>query len=71
MNIRDLIFNILTFMCTLWASLVAQMLKNLPTMWETRVYFLGQENPLKKGKKRNDLPKNIPNIPTALFQLAK
>ena len=52
MNIRDLIFNILTFICTLWASLVSQMVNNLPTMWETRVHFLGQENPLKKGKKK-------------------
>ena len=31
------------------ASLVAQMVKNLPTMWETQVRSLGQEDPLKKG----------------------
>ena len=31
-----------------WASLVAQMVKHLPAMWETRVWFLGQEDPLKK-----------------------
>ena len=31
------------------ASLVAQMVKNLPTMWETQVQSLGQEDPLKKG----------------------
>ena len=30
------------------ASLVAQRLKRLPGMWETRVRFLGQEDPLKK-----------------------
>ena len=30
------------------ASLVAQMLKRLPTMWETRVRSLGQEYPLEK-----------------------
>ena len=30
------------------ASLVAQMVKNLPTMWETQVWFLGQEDPLEK-----------------------
>ena len=30
------------------ASLVAQMAKLLPTMWETRVRFLGQEDPLEK-----------------------
>ena len=31
------------------ASLVAQMVKNLPAMWETQRQFLGQENPLEKG----------------------
>ena len=31
-----------------WASLVAQTVKNLPTMWETWVQFLGQEDPLEK-----------------------
>ena len=30
------------------ASLVAQMLKNLPAMKETWVQFLSQENPLEK-----------------------
>ena len=30
------------------ASLVTQTVKNLPAMWETRVQFLGQENPLEK-----------------------
>ena len=30
------------------ASLVAQMVKHLPTMWETRVQSLGQEDPLEK-----------------------
>ena len=31
------------------ASLVAQMLKNLPTMQETWVQFLGWEDPLEKS----------------------
>ena len=31
------------------ASLAAQMVKNLPAMKETRVWFLGQEDPLEKG----------------------
>ena len=31
------------------ASLVAQMVKNLPTMWETWVQFLGCEDPLEEG----------------------
>ena len=33
----------------LWASLVAQMVKNLPAMWETQVQSLGREDPLEKG----------------------
>ena len=32
-----------------WASLVAQMVKNLPAMWETSVPSLGGEGPLEKG----------------------
>ena len=32
------------------ASLVAQMVKNLPAMWETRVRSLGWEDCLEKGK---------------------
>ena len=31
------------------ASLVAQMLKDLPVRWETRVQSLGREDALKKG----------------------
>ena len=33
-----------------WASLVAQLVKNLPTVWETWVQSLGWEDPLEKGK---------------------
>jgi len=32
-----------------WASLVAQMVKNLPVMWKTWVWSLGWEDPLEKG----------------------
>ena len=32
-----------------WASLVAQMVKNLPAMQKTWVQPLGQEDPLEKG----------------------
>ena len=32
-----------------WASLVAQMVKNLPAMWETLVWSLGWEDPLEEG----------------------
>ena len=31
-----------------WASLVAQMVKNPPAIWETWVRFLGWEDPLEK-----------------------
>ena len=31
-----------------WHSLVAQMVKHLPAMWETWVQSLGQEDPLEK-----------------------
>ena len=31
------------------ASLVAQMVKNLPVMWETRVQSMGWEDTLEKG----------------------
>ena len=34
----------------MWASLVAQLVKNLPAMWETWVQSLGWEDPLEKGK---------------------
>ena len=33
-----------------WASLVAQLVKNPPSMQETLVRLLGQENPLEMGK---------------------
>ena len=28
---------------------MAQMVKNLPTVWETQVQSLGQEDPIEKG----------------------
>ena len=44
------------------ASLVAQMVKNLPTMQETQVQSLGREDPLEKGKATHSsiLPWRIP-----------
>ena len=32
-----------------WASLVSQTVKNLPAMWETRVWVLDWEDPLEEG----------------------
>ena len=37
------------FQCS-WASLVAQLVKNTPAIWETWVPSLGWEDPLEKGK---------------------
>ena len=42
--------NIGKFFTTSRASLVAQLIKNPPAMWETWVQFLGWEDPLEKGK---------------------
>ena len=39
-----------TCICAWWASLVAQLVKNLPAMRETWVRSLGWEDPLAKGK---------------------
>ena len=33
-----------------WVSPVAQLVKNLPAMWETWVQSLGWEDPLQKGR---------------------
>ena len=33
-----------------WASLAAQLVENLPAVWETWVQSLGWEDPLEKGK---------------------
>ena len=33
-----------------WASLVAQLVKNPPAMWDTWIQSLGWEDPLEKGK---------------------
>ena len=33
-----------------WTSLVAQLVKNLPAMWETWVQSLSWKDPLEKGK---------------------
>ena len=37
-------------LCTSLASLVAQLVKNLPVMWKTWVQSLGWEDALEKGK---------------------
>ena len=39
-----------------WASLVAQMVKHLPAMWETQVQSLGWEDPLEKEMATHPVP---------------
>ena len=41
--------NFKVFKWACWASPVAQMVKNLPAMWETQVQSLDQEDPLEEG----------------------
>ena len=36
-------------LCYSWASLMVQLVKNLPPVWETWVRFLYREDPLEKG----------------------
>ena len=50
-NVRDLLLNKQsnsTFLTSELASLVAQLVKNLPAMQETQVQALGREDPLEK-----------------------
>ena len=52
----------------LWGSLVAQLVRNPPAVWETWVRFLGWDNPMKKGKATHSsiLAKRIPWGPKEL-----
>ena len=45
----DILYLIDVLFTTMWASLVAQLMKNLPAMWETWVWSLGWEDPLENG----------------------
>ena len=40
----------------IWASLMAQLVKNLPAVWETRVQSLGWEDPLEKVRLHTPVP---------------
>ena len=48
---RPLRFNLFSVIHKLWASLVVQMVENLPAMRETWVPSLGREGPLEKEMK--------------------
>ena len=49
-NITDSVDMNLSKVPEIGASLVAQLVKNPPAMWETWVLSLGWEDPLEKGK---------------------
>ena len=49
------------------ASLVAQLVKNLPAMWETWVWPLGWEDPLEKGMATHSM-EYWPSIPWTVYQ---
>ena len=46
--LRDL-YQQIHYYTTIWASLMAQRVKNLPAIQETQVQSLGWEDPLEKG----------------------
>ena len=48
-DIRISLFQYIYTYISARASLVAQTVKNLPTIWETQVLSLGREDPLEKG----------------------
>ena len=48
-RLLDVIFDCYIFMSPHFTGASLQLLKNLPTMQETPVRFLGQEDPLEKG----------------------
>ena len=45
---------------TIWASLIAQLVKNPPAFQETLVQFLGREDPLKKGQATHSSTLGLP-----------
>jgi len=49
-----------------WASLVVQMVKKMPAIWETQVRSLGQEEPLEKKLASNPLQYSCLKNPRSL-----
>ena len=47
--VSHFLFHVLSHYGLLWASLVAQMVKNLPAVWETWVWSLDWEDSLEEG----------------------
>ena len=49
-QVQPLVRELKSHKANFWASLVAQLVKNLPAMWETWIQSLGWEDPLEEGK---------------------
>ena len=54
-----------------WASPVAQLVKNLPAMWEPWVQTLGWEDLLEKGKATHSSIRTVHGITRSWIQLSK
>ena len=54
-------------------SLVAQMVKNLPAMWETGIWSLSREDPLEKGMVTHSsvLTRRIPQMEATVCEVGK
>ena len=48
-QVQPLVRELKSHKANFWASLVAQLVKNLPAMWETWIQSLGWEDPLEEG----------------------
>ena len=66
-NLNIYLFKIAINSLSYWASLVTQMVKNLPAMQETLVQSLSWEDPLEKGI----LIHNILKLKIAIFSKTK
>ena len=55
-----LFFFVVFFFFSSRASLIAQVVKNLPAMQETLFQILGQEDPLEKGKETHSSILGLP-----------
>ena len=47
-QVQPLVRELKSHKANFWASLVAQLVKNLPAMWETWIQSLGWEDPLEE-----------------------
>ena len=62
---------ILHSLFVLWASFMAQLIKNLPVMWETWIWSLGWEDPLEKGTATHSSSLGIANFLEEISSLCR